>query len=499
MEIFLLFVRIILFAILALAGIGKLFDLEGSKNAVENFGVPKSISRLVAVLLPIAEIIIAILLIPVNTSWYAAIATAILMSIFVVGMLWQIIFNDGNMPDCHCFGQIHSEPVSYKSLARNLLFLMLSFILIFSGRGEQGYDLLYKNTGTTDMNGLQALLGLVVIGFLAAIVYFLKQISEQQDLIMRRIEVLDLISKEDGAVTESAELVEPDQEGFLIGKRLPAIALKSLDGNSVSLDSIIDKKKSTLLLFVSPSCQPCESLLPEVAKWKRELASKTRILLISSGKAKDNRKKFEKQGFDEIYLQDLNELAETIGAKWTPTAVLVNRDGTIASKPAPGDSAIEKLIEQIRECELVDGFVYPKGDVPTSFGEVLPEFELKDLDGNSFSNESLGKGETVLIYWSVACPYCLEMIEDIRKFENEQRADSPRLVFLSSGDIEGNREMGLKSTILIDDERILANKINMYGTPTALLIGRDGRIISEACEGSENISSLIGWSTNESN
>jgi hypothetical protein len=69
MEFVLLLIRLILFAIFALAGIGKLLDLEGSEKAVKDFGTPEEFAKFFAVALPFAEIVFAVCLLFVETSW----------------------------------------------------------------------------------------------------------------------------------------------------------------------------------------------------------------------------------------------------------------------------------------------------------------------------------------------------------------------------------------------------------------------------------------------
>ena len=76
MENLLFILRILLVAIFGVAGFAKLFDLSGSKKAVEGFGVPESLAKPLSVLLPIVEIAIAISLIFVQTSWFGAIGGA---------------------------------------------------------------------------------------------------------------------------------------------------------------------------------------------------------------------------------------------------------------------------------------------------------------------------------------------------------------------------------------------------------------------------------------
>ena len=111
-------------------------------------------------------------------------------------MIWQIA--KGNAPDCHCFGAIHSEPVSKKSLIRNIIFAILAFFLVAQGVENQGLGF----TDLTSEMAIQLILGLATVGLLGAVVFYLKRISEQQMQIMRRIEVLELISHEGGREVE---------------------------------------------------------------------------------------------------------------------------------------------------------------------------------------------------------------------------------------------------------------------------------------------------------
>ncbi|HSK71018.1 MAG TPA: MauE/DoxX family redox-associated membrane protein, partial [Pyrinomonadaceae bacterium] len=195
MEILLLLIRLFLAAIFAVAGAAKLFDLEGSEKAVKDFGVPEDISKTFAVILPTTEILIAFLLLPVYTAWLGAVGAFLLLLAFIGGMLWQMA--QGNAPDCHCFGQLHSEPVSKKSLIRNAVFAFLALVLVAQGRANQGLSIFEF---PSEPNFMQILIGLATIGLLGAVVFYLKRISEQQLQIMRRIEVLELTTGEGGEV-----------------------------------------------------------------------------------------------------------------------------------------------------------------------------------------------------------------------------------------------------------------------------------------------------------
>src|SRR5688572_7500701 len=143
MDLALLLIRLLLFGVLAIAGIGKIFDLKGSEKAVKAFGVPDTLTKPVAILLPIAELVFAFCLLFVGLSWVGALGALLLLVIFIAGMFVQMI--RGNAPDCHCFGQIHSEPVGAKSLIRNFVIALLPIALIVAGRADQGHPL-----GTSD-------------------------------------------------------------------------------------------------------------------------------------------------------------------------------------------------------------------------------------------------------------------------------------------------------------------------------------------------------------
>ena len=192
MEIILLLIRLFLFGVFALAGVGKLLDLKGSEKAVKDFGTPEEFAKTFAIALPFAEIVFAVCLLFVGTSWIGAVGALILLLTFIGGMIWQMA--QGKAPDCHCFGQIHSEPVGKKSLIRNAGFAVLALILVAQGWNNQGL-------GFSELpNDIAAQLftGLAVIALLGAVIFYLKRISEQQTQIMRKIEVLELISHDGG-------------------------------------------------------------------------------------------------------------------------------------------------------------------------------------------------------------------------------------------------------------------------------------------------------------
>jgi uncharacterized membrane protein YphA (DoxX/SURF4 family) len=104
MEALLLTARLILAAVFAVSGISKLFDLSGSQAAMRSFGVPERFTRAGGIALPIAELVIAVVLIPTATARWGALLALILLAVFIAGISYSL--SRGRKFDCHCFGQL---------------------------------------------------------------------------------------------------------------------------------------------------------------------------------------------------------------------------------------------------------------------------------------------------------------------------------------------------------------------------------------------------------
>jgi len=490
MDIVLLLIRLILFAIFAFAGIGKLLDLKGSEKAVKEFGTPEEFAKFFAVALPFAEIVFAVCLLFVETAWLGATGALILLLSFIGGMIWQLA--QGNAPDCHCFGAFKSEPVSRKSLIRNIIFAMLAFVLILSGKNNQGASI-FDSTNIREGNFMSFIIGLATVGLLAAVVFYLKKISEQQTQIMRRMEILELTAL-DGKEILREEVAHPT-EGLPIGSPAPDFNLPDVNGKDVSLKNLTAQGKPVLFFFVSPTCNPCAGMLPEIETWQNELKEKLNFVFISSGNARENLDKLAGETLKQILLQKDRETILDFGAQWTPTAILVNADGTIASRAAVGDKAIRELMEmiktQINEAGLL---LIANGDhrLTEKLGDDLPEFFETDVFDKIVASQDLRGKKTLVAFWSLTCGFCTKMLDDLRDWDKTKGADEPNLLVISQGETELHRQLNLQSPIILDEDRRISKELGMSGTPSAVLINEDGKIVSETAVGAENIWTLIG-------
>ena len=470
------------------AAIGKFLDLEGAEKSVKAFGTPADLARTFAILIPFAELVFAVCLLFTATSWLGAIGVFGFLIIFIGGMISQLA--QGNAPDCHCFGAIHSEPVGKKGLIRNGIFALLALFLIAQGKENQGLSF----SQMTNEFALQFIFGLAIFGLLIAVIFYLKRISEQQNQIMRRIDVLELVSQ-DGKQVERENVGSP-LDALPIGAFAPDFVLPNVRGREVALEHLLMDGKLLLFFFVGPNCVPCAELLPEIVNWQNELGKRFNFVFISSGNAAENSKKFG-ESFKNILLQKEREVSETYYAVWTPTVLVVNSEGIIASRPAVGDGAIRELIEKIKAENSAEYFVLPNGHghehgKPPKIGEDVPQFSLLDLQGNEFTTKDFQNRKTLVTFWSMTCSHCQNMMEELKNWDKTKGADAPDLLVFSDGEIAEHQELNLNAPILLDKGYKTAEKLGMSGTPSAILVNEKGKIISETAIGAGNIWALVG-------
>ncbi len=479
--------RLALATIFGLAGVAKFLDLKGSKKAFIEFGVPEVLALPGSIALSVFEIVIAVLFLFTVSSWVGSIGATFLLLLFIGQLIYQMA--KGNAPDCHCFGQLHSEPVGKKSLARNIIFAILSLFLVIQGRENQGLSLADRS-----LDIMQLTFGIAIIGFLAATIYYLRKISEQQTQIMRRVELMELVAR-DGNSVERDDVGLP-HEGLPIGALFPAFELRDVNGTKVSLVNLKVEKTPVLFFFVSPTCTPCKALVPEFEQWQMDLDDKVKLVFVSNGKRQANFEKFGENAFKNLLLQKDREVAELVRAKWTPTAVLMDRNGRIASHNAAGDTVIRELVEKIKADDLDQEFTFftnGNGDSQSvMIGNDLPEFSLQDINGQEINTDYFRGRQTLITFWSMTCPYCVNMMDDLREWDKTKRQDEPNLLVFSDGEKTPHEELKLRSPIVLDADYKTAEKLGMFGTPSAILVNEYGKIISETATGASDIWSLIG-------
>jgi len=133
--------------------------------------------------------------------------------------------------------------------------------------------------------------------------------------------------------------------GPAIGQPAPALSLPDLAGASVDLAE--RRGKSTLVLFWNPSCGFCQKMLPDIKAWEVDRPfGAPELLVVSTGSVADNKA----LGFRSTVLLDQNfSVGQRFGVQGTPSGVLVDADGKVASGVAVGAEATLALARPVPE------------------------------------------------------------------------------------------------------------------------------------------------------
>jgi len=503
MEIGLLIARIILALVFGIAGFSKAGDTAGLRRTLIEFGVPEKLAVPFGWTLPFVEILVALCLLPLASAWWAAVAALTLLLVFAVGIGANL--TRGKTPDCNCFGQLHSKPVSWSVFGRNLLLAGVAGFLVAQGKNRPGLSAFNWLADLQTGEIVNLALGLVAVGLLTTAVVYLRRVLSQQTTVLEKIEAMKRVIDEDYAEPPPVEREDAAApvEGLPIGAPAPSFSLAVIDGQMVTLDDLLAYAKPVLLLFVSPNCLPCKTLLPVVRVWERDYDDQLTIVLLSKGALEENQKRVAKYGARHLLLQGDQDVAADYQSTWTPAAVVISREGKIASQVTYGDEAIRALVNHA----VTTGATFAAGNgshghIPKitvgnslfKIGEPAPRFSLPDLQGREVNTEDLLGRDTLLLFWDPGCPFCQAMSDDLKSWEENPPKGAPRLAMLSSGKAEDIKAKAgdLKSLILLDPEFDIGPLFGTNSTPSAVLIDGKGRIASTLAVGNRNVLALAG-------
>jgi methylamine dehydrogenase accessory protein MauD len=509
---------LLLALVFVVAGLAKLADRAGSRKAVADFGVPSSLATPLATLLPLAELAVAAALIPAASAWWGALGALALLLLFVAGI--SINLARGRKPDCHCFGQLHSAPAGWRTLARNGALAAIAGFVLWEGRESAGPSAVGW-LGALSSAQLAALIGgLVLLGLLGAQWWFLLHLLRQNGRLFVRLEALEALAPGGaGAFQKGTQRAG----GLPVGEEAPPFALKGLHGETLTLGALRSPGKPVMLFFTDPNCGPCTAMLPKVGRWQEEHQEKLTIALVSRGGPQENRAKVQEHGVGNVMLQEDWEVSEAYRVVGTPSAVLITPEGKVASPVFGGEQDIEALLAhavgerahlpvelpvaqpqaQGEPCPNC-GKVHPNGhteqEMPAGpkVGEPAPEVALPDLEGQSVELEDFRGEEALVLFWNPGCGFCQQMLPDLKAWEEDPPGDAPKLLVVSAGTEEANREQGLTSTMVLDQQFTAGRAFGATGTPSAVLVDAEGRIASEVAVGAPAVLGLAGASRAES-
>lgn len=308
--------RLCLATVFLLAGIAKLADRVGTRQALADFGVPLRLARPLQFLLPAGELAAATALVLATTGRWGAIGSLLLLSLFVAGLTRAL--RRGETPDCHCFGQLHSKPASWATVARNLLLALPAAYVALEGPGPS-LSSWVNRTNATDL----ALIATSALATLAVAISVLLWRENHRTL-----------------TAGHRAIATPRQ----IGALAPDFTLPSTAGRTISLQDLLADNKPCVLAFVSPGCGPCKALIPEFARWQKAIIQHLALAFVIPAKATEAERLAHEHTLINVLIDKQSTVSHAYGAIATPSAILIAPDGTVSSILAAGAVTIESLI-----------------------------------------------------------------------------------------------------------------------------------------------------------
>ena len=462
------------------AALAKLADRAGTRTAVREFGAPASLAPFLAFGLPLAELVVAALILngPMRTVGSAgALGLLIIFSAAIAVRLAR-----GDAPDCHCFGQIHSAPVSWKTLVRNGALAVLAATALAAGlRGDTPSAVAW--IANLDSPGVFVIVFALTVAALVAAgaMAFLSLLRSHGRVLLR----LDQLERRLAAAGIAEEEDNGPEFGSVPGTIAPEFVAADTAGQPVSLAGLLEPRLPLLLLFTSPSCGPCKALLPKVAAWQRDHGDGLTIAIANGGDVEESVAEANLYALEHVLMDHDLAVFNAYQATATPSAVLVAADGTIASYVATGSERVERLLERAVAAPAESEEQGPL------VGSPVPELVLPGLDRHPVSLTDL-KTETVVLFWNPGCGFCRSMHDDLLAWERHLPIGAPQLLIVSSGDEASVRAEGFSSTVALDPDFKAGAAFGAGGTPMAILVDSEGRIASSLAAGAEAVFALAG-------
>ena len=462
----LLLARLILAGVFVVSAGAKLLDRSGSRAAVQDFGVPATLSGVVAAGLPVAELLCAGLLMSTDPGASAGAAlSALLLASFTVAIVVNLL--RGRRPDCHCFGQLSSAPTGWPSVVRNGGLLVLALLPLIATDPLPSVPAQLATYSAADL-AMGASLSALAIAVLVLGALFGSLLRRYGDVLLR-LETLESTSER----TPRAPLPAPSFE------------LPELDGEMVSLVNVMAEQRPVLLVFISPSCTMCADLLPDLQRWQLP-EHPLSVVVVSEGTGDENRAKLGDTPDLRVLLQSEREVALAYGLRGTPGAFLLGVDGLIAGTGAYGVDAIHQLHESVLAAmNAGTDHAGHAHQFQVKVGDPVPAISLQTEAGESVDLAQYADDETVLLFWDANCGFCSQILADVAELEG-----AARVVLMARSDPAGIRASGLRSALLRDLTFSVGNALHVPGTPAAVVV-RDRAIASAPAVGGPDVLALL--------
>ncbi|HLY53036.1 MAG TPA: methylamine dehydrogenase accessory protein MauD [Steroidobacteraceae bacterium] len=120
--------------------------------------------------------------------------------------------------------------------------------------------------------------------------------------------------------------------GLTVGEPAPVLEVAALDGRALKIAAARADGRSTLLLFVSPTCPVCKTLLPAVKSSRRDERAWLDVILASDGDTSEQREFVRAQGLEDIPYVVSPALGLAYQVSRLPFAALLDEQGVLRAR-----------------------------------------------------------------------------------------------------------------------------------------------------------------------
>jgi thiol-disulfide isomerase/thioredoxin len=320
--------QLLLAVVFTVAGVAKLVERAGTREAIEAFGLPSSIAPAASLALPIAELAIAAALVPAATGRWGALAAAALLAAFCLGI--GRVLRAGAAVECNCFGGLTKTEVGRGTLVRNLALAAVAVFVASSGQTVSAFRWV-SVAAPQDRVGIAFL-----VACLAGLSWFCWRLLQQNGMLLLRLEDGDPA----GARRTAPEALPPLETGTVA----PPFSGQDLQGDPISLTSLLAAGHPVALFFTNPGCGACEAALELIAEVQSERADKLTLAVISGGSIDRIKAKAAEFGLNRVVPQTDESLFDAYRVYGVPGVVGIDRTGAISRPAALGVDAVREVI-----------------------------------------------------------------------------------------------------------------------------------------------------------
>jgi len=466
-----LLVQLVLAAGFLWAGCAKLLPGADTEKAVRNFGVPPRVARPVAVLLPVTEIATGLALVFADTARVGAAAACVLLVAFLVGIAVNLAL--GRTPECKCFGERHTKPVGWRTVARDVVLLAGAGFVFWRESSDPGAGPLARLGEIAALPQLsldQALLiacGALLASILVSVWLLVPQFLRQQGRILLRLDEVERRLADDWPLDDTGLHLNTNGSspaGLPVGSPFPGFDLLGPAGQEVTLEGL--RGRRFLLVNWNPICPFCEQIAEDLSELDPRLADHgVDLLLVNHGPA-----------HDEHLWRSSAPLAPFAGVG-TPAAYLIDEHGRVAAPLEVGAGNVLSLVARL------------------PVGSIASDLTLTDTHGGELSlGEFIGR-PVLLIFTDPQCAACAELLASVRALASDLGDTDLVILFIGTDDGDGNRryadEQALPFPLLVDRDMALAGTYGIVARPSALLLDSTGAVLEGVTEGADGIKELI--------